>query len=138
MRAKEYLQQLKRLDTVINQKKMELRDLRIMAQGLSSIDYSKDRVQTSSAGDAQFVKILNNIVDLDEEINFEINRFIEKKHEIINKIISMENAKYIEILYKRYVELKHLEAIAVEMNYTYQYTRELHGYALQEFEKTLM
>ena len=57
MKAKEYLQQLQRLDTVINQKIKELDDLRLKSQSAGSIDYSKERVQTSPSGDAPFVKL---------------------------------------------------------------------------------
>jgi len=35
----------------------------------------------------------------------------------------------------RYVEYKKLEEIAVDLNFTYQYVRELHGHALQEFTR---
>ena len=64
MRAKEYLQQLRRLDTVIDQKIKELDDLRSMSTSVGSIDYSKERVQTSPSGDAPFVKIVNKMIEL--------------------------------------------------------------------------
>lgn len=136
MKAKEYLQQLKRLDTVINQKIKELGDLRSMSTSAGGFDYSKERVQSSPSGDAPFVKLIGRIIDLEEEINAEIDAFVDKKHEIINQIQALKDDKFIDLLYKRYVEYKRLEVISVEMNYTYQYTKELHGYALQEFERT--
>mgnify|MGYP006939891564 FL=1 len=46
MKAKEYLQQLQRLDTVINQKIKEVDDLRLKSRSVGSIDYSKERVQS--------------------------------------------------------------------------------------------
>lgn len=136
MKAKEYLQQLQRLDTVINQKIKEAHDLRLKTRSIGDIDYSKERVQTSTSGDAPFVKLLGRIAELEAEINAEIDAFVDKKHKIINQIQGLRNSIYIEILYKRYVEFKKIEIIALEMGYTYQYTRELHGYALKEFEKT--
>lgn len=136
MKAKEYLQQLQRLDTVINQKIKELGDLRLKSQSVGSIDYSKERVQTSPSGDAPFVKLIGRIIDLEAEINAEIDAFVDDKHKIINQIQSLKNSKYIEILYKHYVEFKRLEVVAVEMNFTYQYVVELHGYALKDFQTT--
>lgn len=136
MKAKEYLQQLQWLDIVINQKIKEVEDLRLKSKSTSSIDYSKEKVQTSPSKEASFVKLLGRIVDLEAEISQEINIFVEKKHKIINQIQALNNSKYIEVLYKHYVEYKRLEVIAVEMNFTYQYTRELHGHALQDFERT--
>ena len=41
----------------------------------------------------------------------------------------------IDILYKRYVQYKSLEEIAVEMSYSYTRLRHLHGRALQGFKK---
>ena len=136
MKAKEYLQQLQRLDTVINQKIKELDDLRLKSQSTGSVDYSKERVQTSPSGDAPFVKLIGRIIDLEAEINAEIDAFVDDKHKIINQIQGLKNSKYIEILYKHYVEFKRLEVVAVEMNFTYQYVVELHGYALKDFQTT--
>lgn len=42
------------------------------------------------------------------------------------------------ILYKRYVEYKRLKTIADEMNYTYEYIRSMHGWALEEFSKKIL
>lgn len=136
MKAKEYLQQLQRLDTVINQKIKEVDDLRLKSRSVGSIDYSKERVQTSPSGDTPFVKLIGRIIDLEQEINAEIDAFVDDKHKIINQIQGLKNSKYIEILYKCYVEFKRLEVVAVEMNFTYQYVVELHGYALKDFQTT--
>lgn len=134
MKAKEYLQQLQRLDTVINQKIKEVHDLLLQAQSTGGLDYSKERVQSSPSGDAPFVKPIYRIIDLEAEINAEIDKFIDEKHKIINQIQSLKNSDYISLLFKRYVEFKKFETIAVEMNFTYQYVLNMHGYALKEFE----
>ena len=133
MKAKEYLQQLQRLDTVINQKIKEVHDLRLQAQS-GGLDYSKERVQSSPSRDAPFVKPICRIIDLEAEINAEIDRFVDEKHKIINQIQGLKNSDYISLLFKRYVEFKKFETIAVEMNFTYQYVLNMHGYALKEFE----
>lgn len=138
MKAKEYLQQLQRLDTVINQKIKEVHDLRLQAQSGGGIDYSKERVQSSPSGDAPFVKPICRIIDLEAEINAEIDRFIEEKHKIINQIQGLKNSDYISLLFKRYVEFKSLERICVEMNFSYDYIKHLHGYALKDFEDKIL
>lgn len=138
MKAKEYLQQLQRLDTVINQKIKELGDLRLKSQSAGSIDYSKERVQTSPSGDAPFVKPICRIIDLEAEINAEIDRFVDEKHKIINQIQGLKNSDYISLLFKRYVEFKSLERICVEMNFSYDYIKHLHGYALKDFEDKIL
>lgn len=138
MKAKEYLQQLQRLDTVINQKIKEVDDLRLKSRSVGSIDYSKERVQTSPSGDAPFVKPICKIIDLEAEINAEIDKFVDEKHKIINQIQGLKNSDYISLLFKRYVEFKSLERICVEMNFSYDYIKHLHGYALKEFEDKIL
>ena len=132
MKAKEYLQQLQRLDTVINQKIKEVHDLRLQAQSTGGIDYSKERVQSSPSGDAPFVKPICRIIDLEAEINAEIDRFVDEKHKIINQIQGLKNSDYISLLFKR------LEQICVEMNFSYDYIKHLHGYALKDFEDKIL
>lgn len=138
MKAKEYLQQLQRLDTVINQKIKEVHDLRLQAQSTGGLDYSKERVQTSPSGDAPFVKLIGRVIDLEVEINAEIDRYVDEKHKIINEIQALKDADHISLLYKRYVEFKKFEVIAVEMNYTYRYVLNMHGYALKDFEEQII
>ena len=138
MKAKEYLQQLQRLDTVINQKIKEVHDLRLQVQSTGGLDYSKERVQSSPSGDAPFVKPICRIIDLEAEINAEINRFVDEKHKIINQIQGLKNSDYIRLLFKRYVEFKSLERICVEMNFSYDYIKHLHGYALKDFEDKIL
>lgn len=135
MEAKEYLRQIERLDTVIDQKLKELKDLKAKSTSIGSFDYSKERVQSTPSQEAPFVKAINRIVDLCYEINREIYEFVDKKHLIINQIQGLENHKYVEILYERYVEFKTLKQISVEKNYSDQYINLLHGRALKEFSR---
>lgn len=133
MKAKEYLRHLQRLDTMINQKIKELNDLRMISQSTGGMDYSKERVQSSPTGDAPFVQSVLRIAELEKEINAEIDRFVDEKHTIINQIQALQNPRYIDILYKRYIEYKSLEQICVEMKFSYDHIRHLHGDALKEF-----
>lgn len=135
MTAKQYLSSLKRLDSIIKQKTEELEDLKSKSKSIRSIDYSAERVQKSPSTDAPFVKILDNIVDLSNEIAEDIDRLIAQQHTIIFQIQELKNPIYIDILYKKYVQFKRFEKIAVEMNYNYEYIRQLHGHALCAFEK---
>ena len=62
-----------------------------------------------------------------------IDRFVDLKNKIISEIQGLSNPVYIQILYKKYVEAKRLEVIAVEMSYSYDHIKHAHGRALQEF-----
>ena len=136
MKAKEYLNQLKLLDVKIDQKLKQVGDLRQMAQATGALDYSKDRVQTSASGDSMSNAVIRYL-SLEEEVDQQIDQFVYLKNQIINQIQELKDVNYVQVLFKRYVEYKALEVIAVEMGYTYQYVRILHGHALQDFEKII-
>ena len=134
MTVKEYLKRLQFLDIKINQKVKELNDLRMMSRSVKSTDYSKERVQATLSNAASFESSVLRINELESVIDSEIDYFVDLKHTIINQIQSLDNQCYVEILYKRYIEYKRLELVAVEMKYSYARIRHLHGHALKEFE----
>ena len=129
---KEYLRQLHRLEICIEQRQEELNRLRELI-GSHAIDYG-ERVQTSPSADSIPNEVISR-AELEADISRKIERFLQLKHKIINEIQSLDNAVYVSILYKRYVEYKSLEEIAVEMNYSYRQIKRLHGLALLDFKK---
>lgn len=136
MKAKDYLKKLKKLETLISQKLEELNTLRYSAIR-TTVNTEQERVKTSGGSD-RLGNTVSRIVDYDSEINAEIDEFIKIKHQIINQIQGMDNVNHIQLLYKKYVQFKSFDIIAEEMNYTYQYTIELHGSALKVFEETYL
>lgn len=131
--AKQYLDQLRVIDTKINQKMEELVDLMTAATSTGAIDYSKDRVQTSPQN-AQENRICK-YVDLDAEINREIDEFVDIKHRVTKEIQELNVNYYIKILFKVYVQFKSLKVASGEMGMSYQYVRDLHKKALKAFEE---
>lgn len=131
--AKQYLDQLKVIDTKINQKMEELAALMTSATSTGAIDYSKDRVQTSPQN-AQENRICK-YVDLDAEINREIDEFVDIKHRVTKEIQELNVDNYIKILFKVYVQYKTVKDTADEIGMSYQYVRELHKKALKAFEE---
>ena len=134
MTAKTYLEQLQRLDIMINQKIREREDLKSKAGSIGAVDYSKLKADAAS-GEAPFEKITDHICDLEREINAEIDCFVDKKHEIIKQIQSLDVPNHIDFLFKRYVEFKKYEQIALEMGRAREYMPELNSKALKSFEK---
>lgn len=131
--AKRYLGQLQRLNDSITQKQEERESLLLMASSFGGKGYDDVRVQSSGQPDKMAAKVIS-AVDLEKEISREIDEFLNKKHTIINQIQAMETDSHAELLYKRYVQYKSLEVISVEMSYTFDWIRHLHGMALQAFE----
>lgn len=128
---KEYLRQLRTAEIKIEQKEEELERLKASLESISA-GTDGERVQTTPRD-----KVSEEVpqkVDLEEEIKSDIKTLLILKNKIINEIQSMDNPIYINILYKRYVQYKSLEEIAVEMSYSYTRLRHLHGRALQGFK----
>lgn len=130
--SKEYLRQIRLFDICIRQKEAELAAMRSEIESMSAA-VTGERVQTS-AKDKMSEKV-SHIVDLEAQIIRDKESFLRMKDRIINEIQGLDNSVYVDILYKRYVEYKQLEEIAVEMNYSYRQVLRLHGFALQEFKR---
>ena len=134
MNAKLYLEQIEITDTRINQKQIQLEELKLQATTTGGFSYN-DKVKSSPSGDT-LCNAVARYADLEREINDSIDHFAAVKNHIINEIQLLGDVKYMKILFMKYVQYKRLELIAVEMNYTYQYTKEMHGNALQCFQRT--
>lgn len=129
---KEYLRQIRLFDICIRQKEAELAAMRSELENMSAA-VTGERVQTS-AKDKMSEKV-SHIVDLENQIIQDKEKFLRMKDRIINEIQCLNNAVYVDILYKRYVEYMRLEEIAVKLHYSYDRMRHLHGLALEAFRK---
>lgn len=138
MTAKQYLSGLKALNSKIAQKLQEAQELRALAFGVGSLASDNERVQSSPSGDGRQITLANRYLDLETEINRLVDIYVDRKDRIINEIHQLEDARYIEILFKRYVEFKPLTKVAKEMHYTYKWTCDLHGRSLTSFGKTVL
>ena len=132
MTAKQYLSQLRTLDIKINQKQDELYRLRCAAERVTPVQ--NEGIGGGGTSD-KVGNITALIADLDTEINADIDRLVDLRHRVINQIQALEDNRYIDILHRRYVEYKSLEQISVEMHYSYQPVRRMHGRALQAFDR---
>ena len=130
---KKYLQQIRIFDTRIRQKRDLYIEIRESALSVGSIRYDKEQVQTSKSGDTLEKNVIRYL-ELEEQLEKESEELLNLKNKIINEIQSLDDDRFINILYKRYVEYKSYELIAVEMNYSFDYVKELHRDALIKFK----
>ena len=132
MDTKQYLQQISRLDRMIQNKLSEISQLRELAMSVSAVK-NEERVQTTPNFD-KIGTAYCKIEAMEEKLDKLIDEFVNKKNLIISQIDKIENEAYYEILFARYIEKKTFEKIADEMNYSFRNTTRLHGRALREFE----
>lgn len=134
--AKEYLCQIIRYDTQINNKLAEvgrLSDLLTMVtpvlkeDGASHGGGSQDKIATALA----------KVIDLKEEINQDIDHLIDLKKAAYDLLNRVENPQYVDVLHRRYFLHQSFEKIAVDLGYTYRNICYIHGKALVAFGEVL-
>lgn len=133
MTTKDYLNQISRLNRMINNKLTEIAQLRELSCSISAVK-NEERVLSSSDPD----KIGTTYAKIDEmERNLDkmIDEYTDKKNTIIGQIDGIEDEDYYNVLFSRYIEKKTFEVIATEMNFSYRNVTRLHGRALKVFEE---
>ena len=132
--ARVYLEQLALIDEQINQDLERLEEMKQSARSTGSFDYSRERVQTSPVGD-KLCSDVTRYVTLDEQINREIDSFVDAKERIIREIRGLHSTDYVKVLYKVYVQFKTIKDTAYEIQRSYKYTLDIHKKALKAFEE---
>lgn len=133
MTTKEYLNQISRLNRMINNKLVEIQQLRDLALGISSIS-TGERVQSTPDFDKIGSKMAK-IDELEKNLDETIDKYVDLKNRIIGQIESMEDENTYNILFSRYIQKKSFERIAIEMEYSWRQIIRLHGKALKQFEE---
>lgn len=133
MSAKEYLQQIRRLDTEIKQHKRRIEELENEIRGLKAIDYSSDKVQSTPQD--RMAAGVARLVELQNETTQEMILLQERKKRISSEINLLKNEQEASLLVFRYVDCLAWENIAVEMHISIRRVFQIHGTALNEFRK---
>ena len=138
MTAKEYLRQIYTANTHINILLRHRDDLRAqLYRGTGSVQIT-ERVQTSPEGDP-YIRLIAKIDGIERKINREIDRLVNLKQTIIKQIMALDNPRYAEVLYDRYVLMMTWEDIATGLgDLDLRWVYRLHGKALQEFEEQVL
>lgn len=132
MTAKEYLKQARTIDMEINTKIEELHQLKLKASCVQSVAIS-ERVKTSHENSSN--KIIDEIVDLQNEINTEIDKLVDLKTEIRKNINKISDTRYVSILTNYYINRKTWEEIAEITKYDLRWVHRLHSRALKALEE---
>lgn len=135
MTAKEYLGQARFLDMRINSKIQQVASLNELATRCTAT--ISDMPKSPNRGGSRMADAVIKIIDLQEEIKRDINKLVELKREIMGVIKAVPNVEYQTVLEKRYLCFITWEQIAVDMNYSMQYTFRIHEKALKEIEAYL-
>lgn len=132
MTTKDYLNQIGRLNRMINNKLVEIAQLKELACSISAIQ-TGERVQTTPNYD-KIGTACAKIDDMERKLDKLIDTYVDKKNHIISQIDGIEDEMLYNILFARYIERKTFEKIATELEYSWRQIIRLHGKALKQFE----
>ena len=133
MTTKDYLNQISRLNRMINNKLSEISQLRELACSVSAIR-NEEKVQTSQKADSIGTAI-SKIDEMERDIERTIDKYTKKKNLISSQSEGMDDELHYNVLFSRYIEKKTFEVIATEMSYSFRNITRIHGRALKEFER---
>ena len=133
MTTKDYLNQISRLNRMINNKLSEISQLRELACSVSAIR-NEEKVQTSTKADSIGTAI-SKIDEMERDIERTIDKYTKKKNLTISQIEGLDDELHYNVLFSRYIEKKTFEVIATEMSYSFRNITRIHGRALKEFER---
>ena len=137
MKPKTYLSEIHRLRRMAQRLERKIETLRHRAEGLKGITYDKDRVQTSPANAIE--EAVTELVDVEAKFAEVSHRYSEAVRIRTDQILDMEDARYAELLFLRYVDDgktgkgNTLDDVAELMHYSPSWVKKAHGRALQIF-----
>lgn len=131
--TQEYLRQVKKLDANINSKLEQVAHLKAMTLKITTT--MKENAISGSGNQDKIGDAIAKIVDLENEINSDIDSYVDKKREVCSIIEAVSNPDQMAVLQKRYLLYEPWEQIALEMHCTYRNVCYIHGRALQAVEK---
>lgn len=142
MKAKEYLHQVEKLDSMIHNKQIEVEQWRYIAMGSGSFTEG-ERVQ-SSGNQQKMADAVARYIDIETQINADIDRYIDIKQQVISTIEKLPANEY-DLLHKMYIGIMEdsctryltLDEVADIKNKSYSWATTLHGRALASVQKIL-
>lgn len=135
MRAKEYLNQVAKLDAIIQNKLIEKQQWMDIALNITS-NMSGEKVQ-SSGTQSKMADAINKCIDMEEEINSLVDRLIDTKREVVAIIEQVESPIEYDVLHKRYIQRMGLQDIADYYGKEYGWATTTHGRALKSVQDIL-
>lgn len=133
-RAQEYLEQIDKLNAMIENKAAEVVQWRDVALGITT-NTEGERVQ-SSGSQQKMADAINRVIDLRAEINSMIDGLIDLKQEIIRTIEQLNATEY-DVLHKRYIQGMTFDEIGAAKHKSKSWATTVHGRALQNLNKIL-
>lgn len=134
MKAKEYLEQVKKLNRLIQNKMAEKEQWRSMATSTGTFS-DGERVQTSGS-QQKMADAVGRYVDLEKEIDRCIDKYVDARQDVIATIEQLPYDEY-DVLHKIYIQEIELADIPNICGKSYSWATKVHGWAIQKVQDIL-
>lgn len=134
MKAKDFLQQLKKLDYMIQNKIYEKEQWKTIAMGTTA-QMGSERVQ-SSGSQQKMADAIGKYVDMEKEIDRIIDALVDTRNDVLSVIERLNVTEY-DVLHKRYVQYMSFDEIAAAYDRSTSWSTTIHGRALKKVQKIL-
>lgn len=132
MTARTYLEQINKLNMMIENKLQEIYALRTTATRVT-VSIEQERVKTSPSNVLE--NTIAKIIDKEWEIDKLVDEMIDKRSKIVEQIDAIENPKFYSILTYKYVQCMSNKEVEQKMKLQERQVKNLHHDALCEFER---
>jgi DNA-directed RNA polymerase specialized sigma subunit len=132
LEAKEFLNQVKKLDLQIKNKIIEKQQWKDMALGITA-NMDGERVQ-SSGTQSKMADAVVKCVDMEAEIDSLVDKLIDVKKEVIQTIEQLENPTEYNLIHMRYIQYIPLKDISEKWGMEYTNVTTIHGRALKNIQ----
>ena len=134
MNAKEFLQQIRKLDKLIENKMAEVQKWKEIATNTSP-NMTGERVQ-SSGNPHKIADAIRRYIDLEREINQDIDNLVDAKKAVIG-VIEQLNATEYDVIHKIYVQYLTFDEVAYACKHSRSWATTIHGRALKHIQEIL-
>ena len=134
MEAKKFLEQIKKLDCLIENKQIEAYQWKTLAMSTTA---KTDGERVQSAGSQQkMADAVSKYVDLEREVNEAIDKLVDAKKDVIEVIEQLNPAEY-DVLHKMYIQHIAMENVAIIKGKSYAWVKRMHKRALCHVQEIL-
>ncbi len=133
MTAKEYLNQARHLDALINSRLREIDYWRDLSSNVSSTNFDGMPHSPNRPTEAPFVRCIEKIDEIQRNVEEKVAHLIQLRDEMNTQIDMMDSREEQTLLRYRYIDGFTWEEIARVMNVSLRTVHRIHGAALQNF-----
>lgn len=133
--AKDYLRRVRDADVELQVNRYRQEELLVIAEQCGAIVVG-DRVQ-STPKDTTMAEAVELLIEEQRRVSQMIDYWLEVKSDAVEKISELDDPRYKEVLYRRYIMRMRRWQIAEKMNYSEEHIKTLQRNALDELGRRL-